>query len=115
MITKSATAADSTRRTIAILGQILQYTEQIAASERNPDVDVSILSDACGRRLEELKTVLPHATLDPEQKAAVAETVKRIQAQITLCVEVLGTARAKAAVELESYAKTRRAIRAYAP
>lgn len=110
---KSIEPADAIETAAGILGQLEKYISQLAASENDPEVDVAALTEACGQRLVDLKSVLPRALKDRDRGPELARAAKGLEADIVSCSEVLQKARARAAKEIESISRSRRAIHAY--
>jgi hypothetical protein len=117
------TSADWFEEASSILGQLLKYTEQLAGCENDPSVDVRALSEACDRRLAELKRILSKNSKPLSQNSGQGTTtnsnvklvgmIKELHLQIQRCKEILEKKRARVADELEGLSKTKRAIRAY--
>ncbi len=105
-----------------ILGQLLTFTKQLAASETDPEIQIPALSKALGQRIEELKKVLPQAFRETSSKLAgggrdeklrIEEKIKVLHAQAATAMEVLQKAKARTADEMGNLTRTVRAIRAY--
>jgi len=114
-------SADWFDKASGILGQLLKYTEQLAGCENDPNVDVQALSEACDRRLAELKKILSKSARAPSQHSAqtgevnvkLVGMIRELHQQIQRCKEILEKKRARVAGELDGLSKTKRAIRAY--
>jgi hypothetical protein len=118
------TKADWFEEASGILSQLLKYTEQLAGCENDPSVDVQALSDACDRRLTELKRILSKnsraSSQNPGQTGSASNSnvkivvmIKELHLQIQRCKEILEKRRGKVADEIQTLSKTKRAIRAY--
>jgi hypothetical protein len=113
--------AEQIEYAVSILDQLLEYTKQIAASGSDPQVDVIALSRACGKRLEELKKVLPERSLDlPETgkaedgaSSSLSKMIAELYANTQVCTEILQKELVKTEAELQSISKIKRAISAY--
>ncbi|MFZ2448696.1 MAG: hypothetical protein WAW37_20225 [Syntrophobacteraceae bacterium] len=121
---ESGISSDPVENATGILGQLLKYTQQLAASENDPRIDIAALSESCGQRLEDLKKVLPRALkdlasrqertgCDPGEKSKILAKMKALHDQTRLSSEVLERARDKTAKQMANLSKSRRAIRAY--
>ena len=59
----------------SILDQLLKFTAQLAEFENDPQVDAKALSNACIRRLEDLKQLMPQQR--GNSRAASSEVLER--------------------------------------
>ncbi|MEN6438096.1 MAG: hypothetical protein ABFD97_05895 [Syntrophobacter sp.] len=107
------TSEDPVRTSSRILAQLLSYTRQMSAYDKNPDINVAALTSACEQRLEDLKKVLPQALESMKDKSSIQGSVRAVQAQLILSMDVVEKAKAEASRQLIGLSKTRHAIRAY--
>ena len=98
----------------SILDQLLKFTAQLEELENDPQVDAKALSDACIRRLDDLKKLMPQ-DLESSQASGteVLEKMRDLYARTQACLKILKSKRNRVAVELQSMARTKRAVTAY--
>lgn len=99
-------------RATAILEQLLKYTKQLAAFENDPGVDVVALSQACTRRIEDLKTIMPDR-LEDCPDAGLVKMVEDLHSQTRHCTEMLERKLESTGYQLEGFSKRKKAISAY--
>jgi hypothetical protein len=98
----------------SILDQLLKFTAQLSELENDPQVNARALSDACMKRLDDLKRLLPTDTgSSPASRGEVLEKMRNLYDRTQVCLEVLGRKNNRLAAELQNLTKTRQAISAY--
>jgi len=116
-------ADDVYKEAAPILEQLLKYTKQLASYETDPSVDVVALSRACGRRIEDLKKILPEQVGclsgmrtgggTPPRDERLAAMLEELFRQTAVCSKIFEKERSKAASQMEGIVRSRRAIKAY--
>ncbi len=98
----------------SILDQLLKFTAQLEEFENDPQVDAKALSDACIRRLDDLKR-LTRQDLRSSQaaKSEVLGKMRDLYARTQVCLDILERKRNRVAAELQSLTRTKQAINAY--
>ena len=98
----------------SILDQLLKFTAQLEELENDPQVDAKALSEACSRRLDDLKKLMPHAMGSSETTGSeVLEKMRDLYARTQVCLKILKSKRNRVAAELQSLARTKQAVNAY--
>ena len=98
----------------SILDQLLKFTAQLAECGNDPQVDAQALADACAKRLEDLKQVMPQDLKNSlAAKTQVLGKMRDLQNRIQVCLEVLERKSNRVAAELQSLSRTKQAIVAY--
>ncbi len=99
----------------SILDQLLKFTAQLAECENDPQVDARALSDACIRRLDDLKRLIPQESENSKAvRSQVLEKMRDLYVRTQVCLEILGNKNNRVAAKLESLSRTRQAVNAYA-
>ncbi len=101
------------REAASILDQLLKYTEQLASFPLDPKVDVAALAEACGRRLNDLRQVLPRGLKDSPDAQPLQDRVRNLRHQTRLCTDLLQKEMARTGGNIQSLSKSKRAIGAY--
>jgi len=98
----------------SILDQLLKFTAQLAEFENDPQVDAKALSDACVRRLDDLKRLVPQKLRkSPVAGNEVLEKMRDLYTRTQVCLEILERKNNRVAAKLQSLSKTKQAISAY--
>jgi CRP-like cAMP-binding protein len=98
----------------SILDQLLKFTGQLAELENDPQVDAKALSDACIRRLDDLKRLMPQKRRNsPVAGSEVLEKMRDLYTRTQVCLEILERKNNRVAARLQSLSRTRQAISAY--
>ncbi len=98
----------------SILDQLLKFTAQLAEFEKDPQVDAKALSDACVRRLDDLKRLMPQKLKNsPVARNEVLEKMRDLYTRTQVCLEILERKNNRVAAKLQSLSKTSQAISAY--
>ena len=98
----------------SILDQLLKFTAQLAEFENDPQVDAKALSDACIRRLDDLKRLVPQKLRkSPVAGNEVLEKMRDLYTRTQVCLEILERKNNRVAAKLESLSRTRHAVTAY--
>ncbi len=98
----------------SILDQLLKFTAQLAEVENDPQVDAKALSNACARRLDDLKRLVPQKLQNsPVAGNDVLEKMRNLYTRTQVCLEVLESKNNRVAAKLQSLSRTRQAISAY--
>ena len=98
----------------SILDQLLKFTAQLAECGNDPQVNAQALADACAKRLEALKQVMPQDLKSSlAAKTQVLGKMRDLYTRIQVCLEILERKSNKAAAELQSLSKAKHAIVAY--
>jgi len=97
-----------------ILDQLLKFTAQLAECGHDPQVDAQALADACAKRLEDLKQVVPQDLKSSlAAKTQVLGKMRDLYSRIQICLEILERKSNRAAAELQNLSRTKQAIVAY--
>jgi len=97
-----------------IVDQLLKFTAQFAEIEQDPGVNARALADACGRRLEDLKQLLPNdLSCLREERNELLEKLRELYGQTQVCLKILEKKSVKAGTKVHSLTKTKRALGAY--
>ncbi len=97
-----------------ILDQLLKFTAQLAELETDPQVDAKALSNACIRRLDDLKQLMPQQRKSSrEASSAVLEKMRDLYTRTQACLEILERKNNRVAAKLQSLSRTKQAISAY--
>jgi len=98
----------------SILDQLLKFTAQLEEFENDPQVDAKALSDACIRRLDDLKKLMPQ-DLESSQASGteVLEKMRDLYARTQACLKILERKKSRVASELQNLTRTKQAINAY--
>ncbi len=98
----------------SILDQLLKFTAQLAELENDPQVNIRALSDACAKRLDDLKRLMPqdlkHSTSPTSE---VLEKMRDLYARTQTCLGILERKNNRVAAELQHLSRTKHAITAY--
>lgn len=98
----------------SILDQLLQFTAQLAELEKDPKLDANAISEACIRRLEDLKRLMPQDLKSSQDSTGgVLEKMRDLYARTQVCLEILERKSNRVASELQTLSRTRHAIDAY--
>ena len=99
----------------SILDQLLKFTAQLAEFENDPQVDTKALSNACIRRLDDLKQLMPQQRENSRAAAssAVLEKMRDLYTRTQVCLEILERKNNRVAAKLQSLSRTKQAISAY--
>ena len=98
----------------SILDQLLKFTAQLAEFENDPQVDAKALSNACIRRLEDLKQLMPQQRKNSrEASTAVLEKMRDLYTRTQVCLEILERKNNRVSAKLQSLSRTKQAIGAY--
>jgi hypothetical protein len=98
----------------SILDQLLKFTAQLVELETDPQVDARALSNACIRRLDELKQLMPQQRKNSrEASTEVLEKMRDLYTRTQVCLEILERKNNRVAAKLQSLSKTKQAIGAY--
>jgi hypothetical protein len=98
----------------SILDQLLKFTAQLTELENDPQVDVKALSNACAKRLDDLKRLLPQGLKSsPSPTSEVLEKMRDLYARTQVCLAILERKNNRVAAEIQSLTKTKKAINAY--
>ncbi|MHC1725818.1 MAG: flagellar protein FliT [Syntrophobacteraceae bacterium] len=97
----------------SILDQLLKYTKQLASFDADPKVNVAALSEACGRRLDDLKQVLPHCLKNSPGSPQLLDKIRDLRDQTQLCTDLLEKEMEKTSNNIQALSKSRKAIGAY--
>ena len=98
----------------SILDQLLKFTAQLAEFENDPQVDAKALSDACIRRLDDLKRLMPQESGNSQAaRSQVLKKMRDLYVRTQVCLEILESKNNRVAAKLESLSKTRQAVTAY--
>src|SRR5208283_3278403 len=97
-----------------ILDQLLKFTAQLAECGNDPQVDAKALADACAKRLEELKQVMPQDVKNSlAAKTQVLGKMRDLYTRTQVCLDILERKSNKAAAELQNLSRARQAMDAY--
>jgi len=98
----------------SILDQLLKFTAQLAQFENDPEVDAKALSDACVKRLDELKRLVPQ---DLKRSTAstneVLEKMRDLYARTQTCLDILERKNNRVTAKIQNLSRARQAISAY--
>ena len=98
----------------SILDQLLKFTAQLAEFENDPQVDAKALSDACIRRLDDLKRLMPKESENSQvARSQILEKMRDLYVRTQVCLEILESKNNRVAAKLESLSRTRHAVTAY--
>jgi hypothetical protein len=98
----------------SILDQLLKFTAQLAELENDPHVDAKALSNACIRRLDDLKLLMPQERGSPlAARSEVLEKMRDLYTRTQVCLEILERKNNRVAAKLQSLSRTRQALSAY--
>lgn len=98
----------------SILDQLLKFTAQLSELENDPQVDPKALSDACIRRLDDLKQLIPeNLNSPPAQESGVIEKMRDLYGRTQTCLEILERKKNRTAARIQSLTRTSQAVRAY--
>lgn len=98
----------------SILDQLLKFTAQLAEFENDPQVNVKALSNACIKRLDDLKQLLPQDLRSSQaSNSEVLDKMRDLYARTQVCLEILERKNSRVAADLQSLARTRQAVSAY--
>jgi len=98
----------------SILDQLLKFTAQLAEFENDPQVDAKALSDACIRRLDDLKQLMPQEGRNSRAaRSEVLEKMRNLYTRTQVCLEILERKNNRVAAKLQSLSRTKQAIGAY--
>ncbi len=98
----------------SILDQLLKFTAQLAEFENDPQVDAKALSNACIRRLDDLKQLMPQERGNSRPASSeVLEKMRDLYTRTQVCLEILERKNNRVAAKLQSLSRTKQAISAY--
>jgi hypothetical protein len=98
----------------SILDQLLKFTAQLAEIESDPQVDAAALSNACIRRLDDLKQLMPHEREDSRvARNEVLEKMRDLYSRTQVCLEILERKNNRVVAKLQSLSRTKQAVNAY--
>jgi hypothetical protein len=87
---------------------------QLAEFENDPQVNARVLADACAKRLDDLKQLIPQDMKSAQvAKSEVLGKMRDLYARTQVCLEILERKGNRAAAELQSLSRAKLAIRAY--
>ena len=98
----------------SILDQLLKFTAQLAEFENDTQVDAKALSNACIRRLDDLKQLIPQERGNSRPAGSEAlEKIRDLYSRTQVCLEILERKNNQVAAKLQSLSGTRQAISSY--